>query len=129
MATKIGKDGIVKSGSNTVSEVRSWSIEETANTIPDTVMGDAEESHLLTTVAWSGQMECYWDALDVGQADFTIGATVTLNLYPEGSDSGDEWYSGSAIVNSISRQASLDGIVEASIGFIGCGALTEATVV
>ena len=41
---------------------------------------------------------------------------------------GDVYYTGTATVTGITRQASIDGIVEASFSFQGSGALTESTV-
>lgn len=53
---------------------------------------------------------------------------MTLNLYPEGDDSGATYWSGDAIITSISYNASFDGLVEASFSFTGTGALTESNV-
>jgi len=43
MASHIGRDGIVKVGSNTVAEVKSFSIEESADTVETTKMADTAE--------------------------------------------------------------------------------------
>jgi len=51
-----------------------------------------------------------------------------VNFYPEGATTGDIYKTGSAIVNSLDTSASLDGMVEMSVGLTGNGALTEATV-
>ena len=58
----------------------------------------------------------------------TVGAEVTLNVYPEGDASSDVYYAGSAIVTGVTRTASFDGLVEASITLQGTGALTSSTV-
>ena len=41
MATHKGSEGTVKVGSNAVAEIRSYSLEETADTLEDTSMGDS----------------------------------------------------------------------------------------
>ena len=46
MATKSGKDGLVKVSSNTVAEVRNWTLDLSADTIEDTVMGDTARTYL-----------------------------------------------------------------------------------
>ena len=46
MATHAGSEGTVKSGSNTVAEIRSFSLEESADTIEDTTMGDTSRTYL-----------------------------------------------------------------------------------
>ena len=129
MATHAGKEGTVQIGSNTVAEIRSYSIEETANVVNDTALGDDYETHVVTTKAWSGQLECYWDETGTtGQCALTSGASVTLNVYPEGNVTGDTFYTGTATVTSISRQGNNEGLVEAAFSFTGSGALTESTV-
>ena len=40
MATHAGSEGTVKVGSDAIAEIRSFSIEETADTLEDTSMGD-----------------------------------------------------------------------------------------
>lgn len=129
MASHIGRDGIVKVGANTVAEVKSFSIEESADTVETTKMTDVARSHAITLTSFSGSLDCFWDETDTtGQGALTIGASVTLALYPEGEAVGDTYYSGTALVTGVSRTASFDGMVEASISVQGTGALTASTV-
>jgi hypothetical protein len=129
MANHAGSEGTVKIGSNVVAEVKSFSIEESADTIEDTTLGDTARTFKSGLTGWSGSVECFWDETDTnGQGALTIGAEVTLNVYPEGAVSTDKYFTGSGIVTGISRQASLDGMVEASFSFQGNGALTLGTV-
>ena len=53
MATHHGKEGVLKSGSNTVAEVVDFEIQETADTVDDSAMGDTARSHLVGLVAWT----------------------------------------------------------------------------
>ena len=46
----------------------------------------------------------------------------------KGAASGDVYYTGTALVTSHSKSGSFDGMVEASIGVQGTGALSTATV-
>jgi predicted secreted protein len=129
MASHIGRNGIVKVGANTVAEVKSFSIEESADTVETTKMTDVARSHAITLTSFSGSLDCFWDETDTtGQGALTIGASVTLALYPEGDTTGDTYYSGTALVTGVSRSASFDGMVEASISVQGTGALTASTV-
>jgi len=129
MATHKGSEGIVKVGTDSVSEVRSYSIEETADTLEDTSMGDSARTYKSSLTSFSGSLDVFWDETDTtGQGALTIGSEVTLNLYPEGDTAGDTYYTGSAIVTGVSRSASFDGLVEASISVQGTGALTPDTV-
>lgn len=129
MATHIGRDGKIKVGSNAVAEVRSFSIEETGDTVEDTVMTDTARTYLATLTSFTGSADVFWDETDTnGQGALTVGSSVTINFYPEGDDTGDTYYSGSAIVTGVSRSSSFDGMVEASISLQGSGALTASTV-
>ena len=129
MATHKGSEGIVKVGSNSVAEIRSYSIEESADTLEDTSMGDSARTYKPSLTAFSGSLDVFWDETDTsGQGALSIGSEVTLNVYPEGDASGDTYYTGSAIVTGVSRTGAFDGLVEASISVQGNGALTETTV-
>ena len=130
MATHKGSEGIVKVGSsNVVAEIRSYSIEESADTLEDTSMGDSAKTYKASLTSFSGSLDVFWDETDTnGQGALSIGAEVTLNFYPEGDTAGDTYSTGSAIVTGVSRTASYDGLVEASISVQGNGALTESTV-
>ena len=129
MAVHKGSEGAIKIGSNTVAEVKSYSLDESADTIETTSMGDAARTHLSSLTSFSGSVDCMWDETDTnGQTALAVGSTVTLLWYPEGSASGATYYSGSVIVTGKNITGSFDGLVEASIAIQGSGAITTATV-
>ena len=129
MAVHKGSEGTVKVGSNAIAEIRSYSIEETGDTLETSTMGDTARTYVPSLTSWSGSVDVYWDETDsTGQGALTVGAEITLNVYPEGDTSGDTYYTGAAIVTSVSKTASFDGLVEASVGVQGTGALTSTTV-
>lgn len=129
MATHIGREGVVKVGANAVAEVRSFSINQTADTVEDTTMGDTARTRLVTLTSFDGSLDVFWDETDTnGQVALAPGSNVTLELYPEGDSAGDTYYSGSVNVTGLSISTSVDGMVEASITVEGSGALTTTTV-
>jgi predicted secreted protein len=129
MATHTGSEGTVKVGSNAIAEIRSFSIEESADTLEDTTMGDTARTYKPSLTNFTGSVDALWDETDTtGQGALTIGAEVTLNLYPEGDASGDTYLTGSAIVTGRTVNSSFDGLVEMSISVQGNGALTQTTV-
>lgn len=129
MATHTGKDGVVKVGSDDVAEVRSFSLNETADTAETTTMGDTARTHSITLTSFDGSLDVYWDETDTaGQVALGVGSSVTLGLYPEGDGSGATYYSGTALVTGVSKSTSFDGMVEMSISVQGSGALSTATV-
>ena len=129
MATHAGSEGTVKVGSNAIAEIRTFSIEESADTLEDTTMGDTARTYKPSLTNFTGSIDVIWNEEDTtGQGALTIGAEVTLNLYPEGDTTGDTYLTGSAIVTSRSVNSSFDGLVEMSISVQGNGALTQTTV-
>lgn len=128
MATFAGKDGIVKIGSNAIGEIRSYSIEQTMDTIEDSTMGDGDRTYVASLKSFSGSLDCYFDEADAGQLDVQVGDTGTINVQMEGDTTGDHQLSGSILVTGRTITAAFDGMVEASLTFQGTGALTEGTV-
>jgi predicted secreted protein len=128
MATHTGSEGTIKVGANTVGELRSFTLETTAETIEDTSMGDTNRSYKVGLKSFTGSASLFWDEVDTGQTAIVVGTEITLNVYPEGASSGDTYYSGTAIVTGRTIASSFDGMVEAEVSFQGTGALTTTTV-
>lgn len=129
MATHAGSEGTVKVGSTAIAEIRSFSIEESAETLEDTSMGDTARTYKSSLTTYTGSIDVLYDETDTGgQGALTIGAEVTLSLLPEGDTTGDVELTGSAIVTGRSISSSYDGLVEMSISVQGNGALTTTTV-
>ena len=129
MANHKGSEGYVKVGSNTVSEVRDWSLTISSDTVEDTSMGDSARTYKPTLTSASGSLTCYWDETDTtGQGAMTAGSEITLNLYPEGATTGDIYYTMSAIITEEGASASFDGMVESTFSFQANGAVTTSTV-
>ena len=127
MATHTGSEGTLKVGANTIGEIRSFSISESADTLEDTSMGDAARTYKPSLTTFTGSVDVFWDEADAGQMAMTVGASVTFSAYPEGATAGDKYYTGSAIVTGLTINSSFDGMVEASITLQGTGALTLGT--
>lgn len=125
MANHTGIDGVVKVGANAVAEMRNWSVTETADTIEDTTQNDTSKTFQVGMKSWNGAMTCFWDETDTtGQGALLVGASVTLNLYPEGSTTGDTYGTGTALITSVGVAVPTNGMIERSISFQGTGALT-----
>ena len=137
MAILTGNNGVVKidnaSGTPTaVAAVRNFSVEQTADTIESTTMGNDTRTFLKGLSTWSGSADIYFDP-----ANLTGGASVIAALMPTGgtvgsspitvelylSDTSNK-FSGEAIITGYTVNSAMDGIVEASIAFTGSGACT-----
>jgi len=127
MATHTGSEGLIKVGTDTVGELRSFSLETTADTIESSNMGTTARTYKAGLTAWSGTASLFWDETDAGQTALALGTEIVIKVYPEGATAGDKYYTGSAIVTAKSVSASFDGLVESSISFQGTGTLSFST--
>ena len=129
MATHVGTSGVVKVGTDTVAEVTGFTIDETNDTVEDTSLTDTSKTYKALRSDATGTIECHWDETDsTGQGALTVGASVTLNLYPEGADAADTYYTGSAIVTGVSQNVSLDGVIARTITVQFSGGVSTTTV-
>jgi len=126
MATVTGKDGAVYIGGSLVGEVRDFSIEQNANRVDDTVMGDEWTTGKVTQRSWSASINIYYDPAAV--TGLEVGALIAAQLYPQGKTTGLKYYEGNAHITSLSTSASFDGMVEASLSVEGTGSLAFNTV-
>ena len=127
MATHTGSEGTIKIGTDTLGELRSFSLETTGDTIETSNMGTTARTYKAGLTAWSGTASLFWDEMDTAQIALVAGAEITIKVYPEGATAGDKYFTGSAIVTAKSVSASFDGLVESSISFQGTGALSFST--
>lgn len=132
MATHVGTEGVVKLGSNSIAEIKSFSLTITQDMAEDTQLSDTAKTFLPVRYSWTAEAECHWDETDTnGQVAIQTAATgqssVTLNLYPEGSTTGDVYYSGTAYVTSTGIAVTDGDTIKRTISFQGSGALATST--
>ena len=127
MATHTGSEGVIKIGSTVLGELRSYTLEQTSDTIEDTSLGDSTRTYKAGLKGFSGSASLFFDEADAGQLLVTAGSAITINLSPEGTSAGDKFFSGDAIVTAYNVSASFDGMVEAEMTFTGTGAVTVGT--
>jgi hypothetical protein len=111
MATYKGSDGVVTIGGTAVGEIRSFSVEESADTIEDTAMGDTSRSYKSSLKSFSASIDALFDNDDSGQDALTIGSEVACIFRSQGTGSINQSY---------------DGLVETSFTLQGTGALSIA---
>ena len=127
MATFSGSAGVVKAGGNAIGEIRSFTVDQTGDTVEDTAMGDSTRSFKATLNTFTASIDALFDDTDTAQTAMTIGSSLAFLFQPEGSGSGAYQLSGSGIVTGISQSQSFDGLVERSFTVQGTGALTIGT--
>jgi len=129
MATHVGTSGVVKVGANAVAEVVGFNLDETNDTVEDTSLTDTAKTYIALREDATGTIECHWDETDSsGQESLDVGASVTLNLYPEGADAGDAYYTGTALVTGASVAVTMDGVISRTFNVQFSGGVTHTTV-
>ncbi len=125
MAKVKGTDGVVKIGANTVAAVSRFELDQQTEVIDNTDLAETDMVYEAGDSSWTANIECRWDKADTtGQGAMTNGATVSLNLQPEGDDTGDQRYSGSGIITGIQKANEKGSMVTQNFTIQGSGALT-----
>ena len=134
MATYTGENGQVRIDDSTgspvaIAEVRSWTVDHTKDVVEDTVMGDAARTYKSGLHQFTGSMEVVYNDQQTDSHyafDPAHDTLLTAEFYPD-SSSGKKLV-GEVIVTSVSRTASYDDLVTATVNFQGSGALTIESV-
>lgn len=127
MAIHKGSEGTVHVGTDAVAEIKSYSVEETMDTIEVTTMGGTFRDYKTSLTSFSGSLDVFWDEEDTAQIALSVGSEVTIKFYPEGTATGAKYYEGTALVTGLNISASFDGMVEASISVQGKSDLSLET--
>jgi predicted secreted protein len=138
MAILTGNNGNIKLDASvggsvaTIAAVRNFSIELTRDTVETTTMGVDVRTYLTGLSSWSGSADIYFDPVAstghlavhtvLNPTSGTVGqSTLTFEGYL--ADTAGK-FSGEVIITGFTVNATMDGMVEASISFQGSGACT-----
>lgn len=128
MTTYTGNSGVVKIGTNTVGEVKGFSVTENADRVEDTALTDTNRTYKAGLTDVSGTIECHYDPGDTnGQVAMTAGAEVSLVLWPEGAGSGNSEWTVTATILSIETNVAFNEIISATFSWGAAGALSKGT--
>ena len=138
MATLTGNNGAISINGISVLAVRNFSIEMTADTIETSVMGTDQRTYVSGMSSFSGSADVYFDSSDYDTNETTFNPTtgivgapgVTGKFYvllDAAGTNADQAFTGTIIVTGYTVNATMDGMVEASISFQGSGATTYST--
>ena len=128
MASYKGQDGVfqaITAGGTlaSVTNLKSWSIEESIDSIESTTMGLTSKTFTTGIKGWTASCELLYDLSNAVQADLVVGESVDIKIWPN-TVSQAESYAGSGIVTSTSQSGELGDLVGSSITVQGTGALT-----
>jgi len=140
MSATAGRNGEIKiilptadlgapAGTATVlGQVRSWSVDDSVDTLDTTVMDGAASGFIFRDTipsfkTWTLTVDFIYDAADASQVKttFKAGNDTTVLLYPAGELAED--FEGTGLITAISRSASFDGLIECSMTVEGKTAL------
>jgi len=128
MASYKGCEGVVKVGTNTVAEVRDWSLTETTEILDASALGSCAKVKKAGMTDGTGSMTCLWDDTDtVGQGAMTNGAEVELKLYPKGDTAGNIYVTFQAIITTAGISGNYDGLVEKTFDYEANGTIVWGT--
>jgi hypothetical protein len=103
-----------------VNELKGWSVEQTMDTVEDTVMGDTSKSFKTTLKGWTATCELNYDPAN---ADLLIGETIDVEFFPNGAGNSTK-LKGTGYVTSSGVSGAMADMVGNSVSIQGTGALT-----
>ena len=123
MAVLKGKDGSISAGLNNLANITSFTINEEADTLDTTAMGNAGYKTFVGSLkSWSVTVEAVFDDTD---SAVVVGSAITLTVVVDDGSSNQVQYSGSCIVTSRSVEVAVADLVGVTFEVTGTGALTE----
>jgi len=129
MATYKGQDGVFQvaqsGGLASVTNLKSWNIEQSQDSIETTTMGATGDAKTFTTgqSSWTASCEVLYDLSNAVQADLVIGESVDIKIWPNTVSNTESW-AGTGIVTASSQSGALGDMVGSSITIQGTGVLT-----
>ncbi|SCY25175.1 phage tail tube protein [Alkaliphilus peptidifermentans] len=122
-----GRKGKVEIGDNTlVSEIKNWSLDIGSETIDTSCFGVEWKQYIAGIMEWTASAEGMFnvqndtDGQKALQTAFLNGETVLLKLYVNAT----VYYSGTAIITSLSIEDDVSDAVTISFEFQGTGELS-----
>lgn len=129
MPTATGNSGSITIDANTVIELRSWTFEENAEQIDDTVMGDTAKTSKSGLATASGTIEAFYDETNADQEALAAGVSGALILYPKGTATGMPRISLQVQISGRSQSGAIDEILPVTFNYaMESGDVTRDTV-
>ncbi len=131
MPATVGKDGGFYLGTSLLTFIDSWSIQGTIGHEEITGFGDSNVKRTPTLRDWSASASGTLDRSDANQAamlDQFEDGTITATSVRLSTERGSDYWEGSAIIESFSVDATVQGKVSVSFSLVAADALswTEA---
>ncbi len=129
MTTATGNSGTLDFGGSAITELKSWSLEEAAEQLDDTAMGDTNRTSLSGLPNASGTIEVHYDEADTVQESMNPATAGVLILYPKGNVSTEPRITLTVQITGRSTSGGIDEILPQSFNYaISSGAVVRDTV-
>jgi len=124
MAVYHGKSGKVVKNSVTVSNLTTWTIESTADTVEASAFGDTAKKFVGGMYEWGGSAEGHGDPENTEQAAFLTalksGEALTDTVF---NIDVTHYFSGNVIVTGVTHATGIADLLKVTFTFKGTGAL------
>jgi len=130
-----GHDGVLNIGGVAVAQLTSYTIDTTQDTADASHMDSNNRIFVPTLSSFSGSADFVFESDAQGTSqheaipeldmlNVASPSSVAIQIYPEGTNSGNSGFTGSVIITGYSVTGSTDTTVTGSLTFQGTGALT-----
>jgi hypothetical protein len=128
MAVHHGKEGVITVGGTAIGNVTGYTLDTNHDVVESTALDDSMKSFLVGRGTFTASIDMNYDETNAQQASLTQGSSLSFVFLPEGNSSGDESFSGTGIVTSMSVGVTLDGVTTRTVALQGTGGITIGTV-
>lgn len=115
-----------------IGELTDWSFSETAEELDASAMGACSTKAEAGAVKSNADVSAWWDQDDSVQGIFAVGSKFVLEIYPEGTASGSNYYktstAGATLLNHAVQGNGVNGLVARSMTFGVNGSMTATSV-
>ena len=126
-----GKNGKLSIGANKVIGIKNWSLSLSVDTLDTTTLGEDWKSYILGLKECTATSDGDYEIATEGnenvqgglQTAFLNGSIVIVKMYVDAT----HYYTGNAVITTLTIDDPVSDVVGISIGFTGCGALTFET--
>lgn len=129
-----GHDGVLNIGGVAVAQLTSYTIDTTQDTADASHMDSNNRIFVPTLSSFSGSADFVFESDSAGTSQHEaiaeldlLNATpgsVAIQIFPEGTGTGNSGFTGNVIITGYSATGSTDTTVTGSLTFQGTGALT-----
>ncbi len=117
MTTATGNSGVISFGGTDITELKSWSLEESAEQIDDTAMGDVAKTSKSGLPSANGTIEVHYDEGDAVQESMDAGTEGVLILFPKGNVSTRPRITLTVQITGRSGSGAIDEILPQSFNY------------